>query len=122
MDRLSGDTLLWCQSPGSSALVSPKIPDNQDLCAAVRSAVASVLTARQRQVVEGYFFQNLSQGELARQLGITQQVVHKCLYGTRRNGRRIGGALEKLRAALAPLVQNSGREWNRGPGARERSS
>jgi len=80
-------------------------PARDDLCDAVRAAVAATLTSKQREVVEGYFFEGLSQGQLAERLGISQQVVHKRLYGVQRRGRRIGGALEKLRQVLSPLVQ-----------------
>ncbi|MDI1437488.1 RNA polymerase sigma factor [Polyangium sorediatum] len=71
---------------------------------AVRDAVATVLTDKQREVVEAYFFEGLSQGEIARRLGVTQQVVQKRIYGDERGGRSVGGALRKLREALAPLV------------------
>ncbi|HVK70267.1 MAG TPA: sigma-70 family RNA polymerase sigma factor [Polyangium sp.] len=71
---------------------------------AVRDAVATVLTDKQREVVEAYFFEGLSQGEIARRLGVTQQVVQKRIYGDERGGRTVGGALRKLREALAPLV------------------
>jgi DNA-directed RNA polymerase specialized sigma24 family protein len=67
---------------------------------ALREAVASALTERQRCLVEGYFFEGLSQGDLARRLGVAQQVVQKALFGTVRRGKRVGGALARLRAAL----------------------
>ena len=94
MDRLSSERLLW--------LVTMDEPP--DILLAVREAVATTLSVRQREVVEGYFFEGLSQPELAAKLGIRQQVIHKCLYGTKRNGRMVGGALKKLQATLAPLV------------------
>lgn len=94
MDRLSSDQLLW---------LSPSETPTQ-LAAAVRAAVATQLSQRQRDVIEGYFFEGLSQPALAVKLGISQQVIHKCLYGTRRKGRMVGGALKKLRTSLAPLV------------------
>jgi len=71
---------------------------------AVRAAVTEALTERQRAVVEACFFEGLSQGEAARRLGITQQVVSKTLHGAPRDGRLVGGALRKLREALSPVV------------------
>src|SRR4051812_40723453 len=71
---------------------------------AVREAVASALTDKQREVVEAHFFEGLSQGEIARRLGITQQVVQKRLFGAPRGGRLVGGAIHRLRDALAPLM------------------
>lgn len=73
-----------------------------DALAALHRALAS-LTPKQRLAVELHFFEGLSQGEIARRLGLTQQVIQKRLHGVIRRGRRIGGALPRLRAALAGL-------------------
>lgn len=74
------------------------------LCDAVREAVATALTDKQREVVEAFFFEGLSQGEIARRLGIAQQVVQKRLYGAERDGHRVGGAMARLQKALTPRV------------------
>lgn len=95
MDLLSSERLLWLVHEDASS----------ELFLAVREAVATQLSARQREVVEGHFFEGLSQPELAEKLGIRQQVVHKCLYGTKRNGKMVGGALKKLKVSLASWVQ-----------------
>jgi RNA polymerase sigma factor (sigma-70 family) len=76
-----------------------------DLDRAVRHAVQSALTERQREAVELFFFEGLSQSEIARRLGVSQQVIQKRLYGAPRRGARVGGALAKLRVALAGLVR-----------------
>ncbi len=67
----------------------------------VRRAVASALTDKQREAVELYFFEGLSQSEIARRLGVSQQVIQKRIFGVQRNGAFVGGALAKLRRALA---------------------
>lgn len=71
----------------------------------VRDAIALVLSPKQRVAVEAYFFEGLSEAAIAQRCGVTQQVVHKRLYGTVRRGRRIGGALPRLREVLSPLVE-----------------
>jgi hypothetical protein len=43
--------------------------------------------------------------EVARRLGVSQQVVQKSLYGVVRRGRPIGGSLRRLREALSSLVR-----------------
>ncbi|RYE92614.1 MAG: hypothetical protein EOO75_06265 [Myxococcales bacterium] len=58
------------------------------------------LTAKQREAVELHVHEGLTQGQIARRLGITQQVVQKRLHGVRRRGKVIGGALPRLRRAL----------------------
>ena len=72
--------------------------------ALVRDAVALHLTARQREIVEWHFFEGLSQGEIARRLGVRQQVVQKAIYGVTRRGRPLGGALRRLRDVLEPAL------------------
>lgn len=74
------------------------------LCDAVRSAVAGALTPRQRDVVEAYFFEGLSQGAIARRMGVAQQVVQKALFGDLRGGRRVGGALSRLKKVLSAFA------------------
>jgi DNA-directed RNA polymerase specialized sigma24 family protein len=69
---------------------------------AVRHAVENALTPKQREAVELFFFEGLSQSEIGRRLGVSQQVVQKRLYGVRRGGIIVGGALARLREALAP--------------------
>lgn len=72
--------------------------------ALVRDALRC-LTAKQREVVQAYFFEGRSQSEIARSLGVSQQVVHKRIFGVVRDGRRIGGALKRLAAYLEPLMK-----------------
>lgn len=96
LDRLDETRALWRSTPDSAR--------RDRLRDAVRAAVESALTEKQRRIVEACFFEGLSQGEAARRLGISQQVVSKTLHGATRDGRLVGGALRKLRDALAPLV------------------
>jgi DNA-directed RNA polymerase specialized sigma24 family protein len=97
LDRYAATRALWADADACSAA-------RLVLRDAVREAVATALTAKQREVVEACFFQGLSQGEIARRLGVAQQVVQKRLYGVERGGRRIGGAMARLHQALAPHI------------------
>ncbi|HUR78069.1 MAG TPA: sigma-70 family RNA polymerase sigma factor [Acidimicrobiales bacterium] len=63
----------------------------------LRDLVATRLTTRQRQIVELYFTDGLTQAEIASHLGIAQQVVSKQLFGVMRDGKRVGGAIRRLR-------------------------
>jgi RNA polymerase sigma factor (sigma-70 family) len=78
-----------------------------ELVAALRELVATRLTDRQRRIVELYFYEGRTQAEIAAELGISQQVVSRQLFGVMREGRRVGGALKRLRDACAEL----GIEW-----------
>jgi DNA-directed RNA polymerase specialized sigma24 family protein len=94
LDRFEQGQALWGDREGETAA-------GETLRDAVRAAVAAALTDKQREVVEACFFEGLSQGEVARRLGIAQQVVQKRLYGAPRGGRLVGGAMARLREALA---------------------
>jgi RNA polymerase sigma factor (sigma-70 family) len=78
-----------------------------ELVAALHELLSSHLTDRQRQIIELYFFEHRTQQEIAARLGISQQVVSRQLFGVMREGRRVGGALKRLRDAFAEL----GIEW-----------
>jgi DNA-directed RNA polymerase specialized sigma24 family protein len=78
--------------------------------AQVRTIIESGLTARQRQIVDAYFFQGRTEAEIAVDPGIAQQVVSRHLFGALRSGRRIGGAITKLRK-LAEELGIDPAEW-----------
>jgi RNA polymerase sigma factor (sigma-70 family) len=71
-----------------------------DLLPDLREVMGQVLTDRQLEVVDLYYFGSLNQREIAQHLGISQQSVSERLYGKARNGRVVGGALQKLRREL----------------------
>jgi DNA-directed RNA polymerase specialized sigma24 family protein len=70
---------------------------------AIADLVQTGLTAKQREIVQLYFYDGRSQVEIAEALGISQQVVSRQLFGVVRDGRRIGGAIARLRKACESL-------------------
>jgi RNA polymerase sigma factor (sigma-70 family) len=112
-ERLAGARPLWDNSDNSDNSVdgvddvaSSGDEPRAELHNAVRTAVEASLTAKQREVVEAYFFEGLSQGDIARRPGISQQVVQKRLYGAPRGGKLVGGAIHRLRGVLAERVSS----------------
>ena len=61
--------------------------------------IENELTAKQRQAVLLYFFGQKTQEEIGRIMGIPHQVVSQHIYGIRRNGKKIGGAMARIRKA-----------------------
>ena len=76
-------------------------PERARVRAEVLNGLADVvrtsLTDKQRLIVERYFYEGRTQQEIAAELGVSQQVVSRQLFGVIRNGRRIGGAIQRLR-------------------------
>ena len=104
-ERLAGARPLWDNSVDAGDHEATAEP-RAELHEAVRAAVARELTEKQREVVEAYFFEGLSQGDIARRLGISQQVVQKRLHGAPRGGKLVGGAIHRLRGVLAERLRS----------------
>ncbi len=78
-------------------LVAEKAQFRQAALTQIHELITTQLTAKQRRVVEMYFYEDKTQQEIAQALGINQQVVSKHLFGVLRDGRKVGGAVRKLR-------------------------
>jgi RNA polymerase sigma factor (sigma-70 family) len=67
----------------------------------IREMIPAVLTGRQREILELYFFDRKTEREIAAALGISAPSVSQHLFGKTRNGQRIGGAMARLRKEIA---------------------
>lgn len=71
-----------------------------DLFTKIKYIIDHKLTERQQQVVESIYFKQMTQTEVALELGLCQPTVHKVLKGNidyQNGGKRYGGALKKIR-------------------------
>lgn len=66
----------------------------------VSTMIDSRLTRRQREIVRLYFYYGKTQEDIAAMLNLTQSTVSRHLFGTVRGGKKIGGAIPKLRRAI----------------------
>lgn len=66
----------------------------------IRKLMEEILTERQREVVRLYFLEERTEREIADELDITVSSVSQHLFGKRRGGRIVGGAIPKLRKHL----------------------
>jgi RNA polymerase sigma factor (sigma-70 family) len=104
-ESLSTDDALWPAGEGWRRSRAARRAEK--LWPAVQALIDEVLTKRQREVLRLYFLADLNQREIAERLGISQQAVSEHLYGKRRSGRVVGGAIRKLRRAC----RERGLEW-----------
>ena len=88
---------------GADDLAQQKAQLKAEAVAQIRELIQTQLTTKQRQIVEMYFYQHKTQQEIAEALGINQQVVSKHLFGALREGRKVGGAIKKLRKLCEKL-------------------
>ena len=91
-------------APDKPERLDPRIERARaEAVAQLQALIETRLTDRQREVVQAYFFRGLSEADIALELGIAQQVVSKHLFGALRTGRRVGGAIAKLRKLAEEL-------------------
>jgi hypothetical protein len=66
----------------------------------VNELLESGLTGRQKEVVKLYYLYGKTQEDIATILELTQSTVSRHLFGTMRRGKKVGGALPKLRKLI----------------------
>jgi predicted transcriptional regulator len=66
----------------------------------VSELLESGLTGRQREVVKLYYLYGKTQEDIATILELTQSTVSRHLFGTMRRGKKVGGAIPKLRKLI----------------------
>lgn len=66
----------------------------------VREFIDKKLTRRQKEVVNMYYFRGMSQEDIAAKLALSQSTVSRHLFGTVRNGKKVGGAIHKLKKVV----------------------
>lgn len=69
----------------------------QDVKPVVYDLIENRLTQRQKEVVKLYYLYGKTQEDIATILDLTQSTVSRHLFGTVRGGKKIGGAIPKLR-------------------------
>ena len=70
----------------------------------ISEIIAAELTDRQREVVMLYFHEQNTQVQIAEKLGISQPTVSQHLSGKKRRGKKIGGALRRIRKCIRKRV------------------
>ena len=63
----------------------------------VDAYIENCLTQRQKEVVKLYYYYGKTQEDIAVILQLTQSTVSRHLFGTVRGGKKVGGAIPKLR-------------------------
>jgi len=72
----------------------------QSVLPVVSDIIDEALTDRQREVVTLYYFHGKSQEDIASILDLSQSTVSRHLFGTVRDGKKVGGAITKLKKVI----------------------
>ena len=103
LDRVPASNALWFETEDDRE----RRYAMQDFFEAVRPAVNSLidtqLTRRQCEVVKLYYYYGKTQEDIAAILNLTQSTVSRHLFGTTRGGKKVGGAIPKLRKVISTM-------------------
>lgn len=75
----------------------------QQVLQQIRQIIANELTSHQARCVQLYFYEGKTQEEIGSILGIQRRVVSQHLFGVTRNGKQVGGAINKIRKRCRKL-------------------
>jgi predicted transcriptional regulator len=103
LENVSVERALWYETESDRERRYAMKDFYQSVLPTVREVLSGALTARQREVVELYFFLGKTQEDIAVVLDLSQSTVSRHLFGTMRNGKRVGGAIPKLRKAMGQV-------------------
>jgi len=97
LDKFPYESLLGYQSSEEKQLQLQRENKRKQLLTIVLDIIESELTPLQRDCIKLYFLKEKTQVEVATILGISRRVVSQHIYGVFRNGKRVGGAIKKIR-------------------------
>ena len=72
----------------------------EEVSPVVSGLMGANLTRRQQEVVQLYYVDGKTQEDIATILELTQSTVSRHLFGTMRRGKKVGGAIPKLRKVI----------------------
>ena len=97
LEKISDEDGLWFESGDDRRLRYVWENRTADLALRILEAVPHCLTEKQKEATFLYFRHGKTQREIAEIMGISRRVVSQHLFGITRGGRRVGGAIRKLR-------------------------
>ena len=101
-DQFTTEDYFWYQAPDDEYAAARRAK-RQAVLEQVRQIIAKELTERQTECIQLYFYKGKTQEEIGDILGISRRVVSQHLFGVTRNGKQIGGAINKIRKVCRKL-------------------
>ncbi|MFP4499966.1 MAG: sigma-70 family RNA polymerase sigma factor [Candidatus Hydrogenedentota bacterium] len=100
LDRVASTRALWYEDDIDRRRREALADFFHEVTPAVQGLIDSALTRRQQEVLKLYYFYGKTQEEIAAILQLTQSTVSRHLFGTVRDGHKVGGAIRKLQRAI----------------------
>ncbi len=100
LDSISKSRSLWHETPEDSEARLATQEFFERVLPIVREIMAEKLTPRQYEITILYFFEGLTQEKIADMTNLDQCTVSRHLFGTKRDGKLVGGAVRKLKKIM----------------------
>jgi len=100
LDRKAASSGLWFETEVDRERRYAMKDFYRDVRPAVSQIIDTKLTRRQSEVLKLYYFHGKTQEDIAVILNLTQSTVSRHLFGTVRGGKKVGGAIPKLRKVI----------------------
>ncbi|CAI8051981.1 hypothetical protein GBAR_LOCUS28433 [Geodia barretti] len=101
-DQFTTEDYFWYRAPDDEYMERHRAK-RQAVLEQVRQIIAKELTKRQTECVHLYFYKGKTQEEIGDILGISRRVVSQHLFGVTRDGKQVGGAINKIRKVCRKL-------------------
>ncbi len=97
LDRFSEEDAIWYETLEERERRYKKEDKKEQILPLIMDIIESELTEMQRNCIKMYFLNERTREDIANHLGISRRVVTQHIYGIVRNGKRIGGGIQKIR-------------------------
>lgn len=100
LENLPADRGLWFETQEDRARREVFSDFFAEVKPTVLNLIDTKLTHRQMEVVKLYYLYEKTQEDIATILDLSQSTVSRHLFGTVRGGKKVGGAIRKLRKVI----------------------
>ena len=97
LDKFSEENAIWHETEEEREARYEKEERRRKITPLVMEIIENDLTEMQRNCIKLHFLCQRTREEVACTLGISRRVVTQHIYGIRRNGKRVGGGVKKIR-------------------------
>ena len=97
LDRFSEEDAIWRETEEERQLRYESEEKRSKIAPLIMEIIENDLTESQRNCIKLHFLCQRTREEVAYMLGISRRVVTQHIYGIRRDGKRIGGGIKKIR-------------------------
>jgi len=97
LNKFSEEDAIWHETEEERELRYERESKEREITPLIMEIIENDLTEMQRNCIKLHFLCRRTREEVAHILGISRRVVTQHIYGIRRNGKRVGGGIKKIR-------------------------